>query len=147
VYGFWWTQLQGDAAGWADEFGGVSGAADKWADQFAQQMVPNEEVAGWMSDWEAQAVRAHEALASTGTSAEYSMSEDNAFLGVILLFITPPSASSGRMRCQNADGHAAGGRSGVERGKGQFQADKPGVLWCRTLRALPRGRRCSRAGC
>lgn len=37
-------QLQGDAATWADEFGGVSPAADNWADQFAQQMVPDEEV-------------------------------------------------------------------------------------------------------
>jgi hypothetical protein len=37
-------QLQNDAAGWADEFGGVSQAAEAWADQFAEQMVPNEEV-------------------------------------------------------------------------------------------------------
>ncbi|CAL8464869.1 g4404 [Coccomyxa elongata] len=72
-------ELQGDAAGWADEFGGVSGASNDWANQFAQQMMPNEEVAGWLSDWEAQAARAHEAMANAGTT-EYRMSEDNAFL-------------------------------------------------------------------
>ena len=38
------VQLQGDATGWADEFGGVSQAAEQWADQFAEQVVPNEEV-------------------------------------------------------------------------------------------------------
>ncbi len=79
-------QLQGDAAGWADEFGGVSGASNDWADQFAQQMMPNEEVAGWLNDWEAQAARAHEAMANAGTT-EYRMSEDNAFLQVTHTFL------------------------------------------------------------
>ena len=38
------VQLQGDATGWADEFGGISQKAESWADQFAEQIVPNEEV-------------------------------------------------------------------------------------------------------
>ncbi len=38
------VQLQEDATGWADEFGGISQAAEQWADQFAEQIVPNEEV-------------------------------------------------------------------------------------------------------
>lgn len=37
-------QLQNDATGWADEFGGISQKAESWADQFAEQIVPNEEV-------------------------------------------------------------------------------------------------------
>jgi len=44
------VQLQGDATGWADEFGGVSQAAEQWADQFAEQVVPNEEVCSKYSD-------------------------------------------------------------------------------------------------
>ncbi len=43
--------------------------------------MPNEEVAGWLNDWEAQAARAQEAMASAGPT-EYRMSEDNAFLQV-----------------------------------------------------------------
>lgn len=74
-------QLQGDAAGWADDFGGAAGPSKDWANQFAQQMVPNEEVAGWLNDWEAQASRAHEAMANAGTM-EYRKSEKNAFLQV-----------------------------------------------------------------
>lgn len=38
------VQLQEDATGWADEFGGISQGAERWADQFAEQIVPNEEV-------------------------------------------------------------------------------------------------------
>ena len=38
------VQLQEDATGWADEFGGISQAAEQWADQFAEQIVPNKEV-------------------------------------------------------------------------------------------------------
>ena len=38
------VQLQEDATGWADEFGGISQSAEQWADQFAEQIVPNEEV-------------------------------------------------------------------------------------------------------
>ncbi|EIE20619.1 TPR-like protein, partial [Coccomyxa subellipsoidea C-169] len=67
------------AAGWADEYSGGPSGGNDWADQFAEQMVPNEEVAGWLNDWEAQAARAQEAMASAGPT-EYRMSEDNAFL-------------------------------------------------------------------
>ena len=43
--------------------------------------MPNEEVAGWLNDWEARAARAQEAMANAGT-VEYKMSQDNAFLQV-----------------------------------------------------------------
>ncbi|KAK9917532.1 hypothetical protein WJX75_005407 [Coccomyxa subellipsoidea] len=72
-------ELQENPAGWADEFGGAPGASSDWADQFAEQMVPKEEVAGWLNDWEARAARAQEAMANAGT-VEYKMSQDNAFL-------------------------------------------------------------------
>lgn len=45
------------------------------------------QVQGWMSDWEAQAARAHQVVGANGASSssgEYRMSEDNPFLDVRL---------------------------------------------------------------
>ncbi|CAL5229175.1 g12450 [Coccomyxa viridis] len=72
-------ELQEDATGWADEFGGISQAAEQWADQFAEQIVPNEEVRSWLDDWESEATQAREAMAAAAAD-DYKFAENNPFL-------------------------------------------------------------------